>query len=535
MVLLICSAVHGQTGIFSVFSSGEMTPDLYGRTDAREFYSGLRILENMYTWAQGPVTKRPGTYFVAEVASGVLTAEIPATSTPGTYSLTYISAIDEVWGIPLGNIGMNWTFETGAVVDEGGGIVSLPAAGHPFTAGETIVIHNTANYEGSQTVHANTTDEKIHITDTFVSETLDGGETAVKHIDGLDTGETYLVRTADGTMYYGHDRKGSSPNIYFITRIDTDGTTSTSDNWLDEVFGTSSSQCRGLALSPDDAFLYMWRDIDVATDVQVMYKFNLSTGATVWANNEARLSGGFDMGLDAGGNTYGAMANNRNYKKYDSDGNRTELVSRHGVYNTKIDDDIGILIGAGNETDNFNIWATSLADISIWDGIMIGTSLISRNWITTDGTNIFVVALDSSEPNFQLYRLIWDGADLAIELQADGPADHVAGIFIDLWDNIVVVRADWITPQLDAFHYYDKDFNFLGIAEDTVEMLDAWDSPTGGAHFSGGIVFDGVIATETPGTPAVEIPLVGEGDGPPARLFAFEGPARVVEAGAGYM
>ncbi len=421
-------------------------------------------------------------------------AEQASTLVPATYKFTYISGVvGEVWGIPLGDVALNWTFAAGAVIDEGGGIVSLPSNGHPFTAGETIVIHNTTNYEGSHTVHANTTSTRIHFTDTFVSETLTGGETGVKHIDGLDNGESYLVRTADGTMYYGHDRKGSSPNIYFITRIDTDGTTSTSDNWLDEVFGTSTSQCRGLALSPDDAFLYMWRNIDVVTDVGVMYKFNLSTGATEWVDNVADWAQ-FDMALDADGNTYGSSLNSQDYNKYDEDGTRTTMPDHHGVYNTIVDNTMGVLIGAGTGV-TVNFWVTLLSDHSVFDTVKVGTSNISRKTVTSDGTNIFIANVDTAQANqWQFYKYSWNGTSLNLELQADA-GDHVVGIFIDLWDNVVVVRADWVTPQLDAFHYYDKNFNLLGVAEDMVEMLDAWDSPSGGAHFSGGIVFDGALAS----------------------------------------
>ena len=84
-LLLIFSCLAGivfaQRGIYNSFNSGEVSPDIYGRVDVRKYYSGCRTLENMFVWAQGPVEKRRGTYYIAS-ALGEITTSIPASGTP---------------------------------------------------------------------------------------------------------------------------------------------------------------------------------------------------------------------------------------------------------------------------------------------------------------------------------------------------------------------------------------------------------------------------------------------------------------------
>ena len=48
------------------FSSGELSPRLLGRPDIEQFGNGAQVLENFTVLPQGGITRRPGTYFVAE-------------------------------------------------------------------------------------------------------------------------------------------------------------------------------------------------------------------------------------------------------------------------------------------------------------------------------------------------------------------------------------------------------------------------------------------------------------------------------------
>ena len=62
-VLWISSAVGAQS--ITSFNAGEVTPLLSGRTDLQKYYSGLRDCENVICLPHGPVTRRPGTYYIA--------------------------------------------------------------------------------------------------------------------------------------------------------------------------------------------------------------------------------------------------------------------------------------------------------------------------------------------------------------------------------------------------------------------------------------------------------------------------------------
>lgn len=67
----------------------------------------------------------------------------------------------------------------GTATDEGSGLVSLPVANHPYVAGEDVEISGTTNYDGTETLHANTTQDRIWITATYAAETFDGDETVI--------------------------------------------------------------------------------------------------------------------------------------------------------------------------------------------------------------------------------------------------------------------------------------------------------------------------------------------------------------------
>lgn len=70
------------------------------------------------------------------------------------------------------------TLDAGAVVDEGGGLVGLPATAHGLTAGTRITVSGTVNYDGVYTVDASSTADVIVVTAAYAAEVLTGAETA---------------------------------------------------------------------------------------------------------------------------------------------------------------------------------------------------------------------------------------------------------------------------------------------------------------------------------------------------------------------
>ena len=73
------------------FTAGEMSDSMQGRTDFAKYFSAASRLENFVVLPHGPITRRPGTYFVSEVkTSSNKTRLIPFTfSTEQTYILEF--------------------------------------------------------------------------------------------------------------------------------------------------------------------------------------------------------------------------------------------------------------------------------------------------------------------------------------------------------------------------------------------------------------------------------------------------------------
>ena len=54
----------------TTFNAGELSPLIDARTDLEKYASGCRTLENMLPRIYGPVERRPGTIYIADVTSG---------------------------------------------------------------------------------------------------------------------------------------------------------------------------------------------------------------------------------------------------------------------------------------------------------------------------------------------------------------------------------------------------------------------------------------------------------------------------------
>ena len=55
------------TPIYTSLNAGEFSPLLEGRVDYAKYAKGLKVCENFIPLVQGPLTRRPGTYYVSEV------------------------------------------------------------------------------------------------------------------------------------------------------------------------------------------------------------------------------------------------------------------------------------------------------------------------------------------------------------------------------------------------------------------------------------------------------------------------------------
>lgn len=66
VIILFAAAIcPAAISIINAFNSGELSPQLEGRTDLSRYYSGCRTLENFLIFSYGGATRRPGTKYIA--------------------------------------------------------------------------------------------------------------------------------------------------------------------------------------------------------------------------------------------------------------------------------------------------------------------------------------------------------------------------------------------------------------------------------------------------------------------------------------
>lgn len=477
-------------------------------------------IQNVIAWARHPLPTGDSSQVVSE--------EVPAAT--ATYTLTIISENGSVWYIPLGDGGMSATIDNGGVaVNVDGGIVGLPFANHPFAVGETVRISNTTNYNGEFTLESGTTDDELQITDGYVAETFDGSEIVVKKI-AVDSSAGRMVQDADGNLYYGHNY--SAGNSTYVTKIETDGTLVFDFLNPPDWPLTGSGLVRGLAITPDSQFLYIYVDDGTLSNGFVM-KYSLVTGNKIW-NSTISPSPGYDLSVDADGNAYVPLVSEDCLKLASADGTQTILIAMGNSsdisvsaiggcpYVSIVDEDMDIVIVAGKMSTSLGFPEDVLYNLAVrtFDnetghritvgadiiGAIRSTPTIGTGMLATRDGFIYVIA---EAPTPKLFKISWDGERLEVVKTVDGPAFGI-GIYFDLFGNLVVVNQDAITGQDEVMHFYDTDLNFISKTQGMyTSLLQTWDAAAGGAWQQGNAYFDGSLATST--VPAVTETSLGIG------------------------
>ena len=89
------------------FNAGELTPQLDGRTDLDKYYKGCSTLSNMSILPYGGVTKRPGSYYIANAKYSATRAEL----------IPFEFSVDESYVMEFGNLYARFFTDGGAIVD----------------------------------------------------------------------------------------------------------------------------------------------------------------------------------------------------------------------------------------------------------------------------------------------------------------------------------------------------------------------------------------------------------------------------------
>ena len=552
LMIVLAAPALAEKASMPDFSAGEVTPRIFGRTNTQKFYSGVRLLENMFVWPHGPVEKRPGTYYVSEVTTLITTPAVPGTpDTPGTYTLMSVSENGSIFQIPLFDQVIQSLNVGDTAKNIGGGVVGLPMSGHPFLVGQTVLITNTIAYDGTKTVQSGTTTSEVRINATYIPETFTGSEILVGVIPSLPASAGRMDSDSSNNIFYGHNYSSST----WITKIEPNGVEHTDS----VVFSTlppvpSVAACMGLKLSADYGDLY--------TLVSGIYKFDLSDGSETWFVGSV---GSFDLDVDSSDRTYVSVSAglDNNVNQFASaDGAETVLTLMgefaagataqfSTVYDVHVDDALGLVMQggiqrglvAGDETTLYNFSVRTFNDASgdqaqpggtfIQSGVVDTTYIIGVGMITSNGSNIYVL---SYTPTPTLYKYSWDGTSLSQVASAAAPS-HASGIFFDIYGNLICINNNG--TDVDVVWFFDTDLTFLTKIDNmSATMLDTWLAAVGSTWQSGNAVFNGGITTPgVPSVPGTTRAINTSGDEAPARLFSFAavvGDGRIIEAGDQY-
>ena len=151
---------------FSNFTAGRLSSRLDGRTDLAKYFNGCTALTNFMVHPHGGATRRPGTYFVAEVK----------TSSKATRLIPFEFNTDHTYIIELGDQYMRFFTNNGQIV-EGDVTISgatqanpvvVTATGHGYSNGEEITISSVSGMtqlNGKRYLVANKTTNTFEITD----------------------------------------------------------------------------------------------------------------------------------------------------------------------------------------------------------------------------------------------------------------------------------------------------------------------------------------------------------------------------------
>ena len=90
--LLRGDIVRADTAMMHSFNRGILTPKLAAQSKIKIYYAGCRELSNMYCQVWGGASKRPGTYYIAEVADSSKAARVipySKATESGNYALEF--------------------------------------------------------------------------------------------------------------------------------------------------------------------------------------------------------------------------------------------------------------------------------------------------------------------------------------------------------------------------------------------------------------------------------------------------------------
>ena len=176
ILLLITAVALGLSPTHLSFNNGQVSPLIEGRPDYQKYNSSCRTIENMFVSVMGPVERRPGTKYVAEVKD----SNNPVRLIPFKYST------DDTYMIELGNLYARY-YRDGSPILTSSGTEDLSALNN-------IIAHWKLNDDTSNTAVVDS-DGATH--DGVATTNTEDLSITAKNSLGFDLGEIYAVSVID--------------------------------------------------------------------------------------------------------------------------------------------------------------------------------------------------------------------------------------------------------------------------------------------------------------------------------------------------
>jgi len=153
------------------FTAGELSSSMEGRTDFAKYFNGATNIENFVVMPHGPITRRPGTYFVSEIK----------TSANKTRLIPFTFSTEQTYILEFGNQYIRFFKDDGQIVEANKTITAITAANpavvtsssHGYNNGDFITISSVV---GMTEVNGKTFKVADKTTNTFELQDVDGND-----------------------------------------------------------------------------------------------------------------------------------------------------------------------------------------------------------------------------------------------------------------------------------------------------------------------------------------------------------------------
>ena len=313
------------TIIQKAFSTGEVTPSLYARTDQDKYSTALRTLRNAYTMRHGGIENRGGTKYIGEVQDSSAQVRL----------IPYIVDQDTAYVLEFSNLKMRiisndaYTTATSqaitAITNANPGVLTYGGA-DTYTAGDQVVVSgvvgNIANNINGRTLRVGTVNAGAN---TFQLLNLDGTNFNTTSLGTYTSGGTVAEISVTTTPYTQAElaelKFAQTAGALVIThpshypRTWTAGTSTITGNYLNLNFNTAVTQVGAAGAT---TYRYMVCAVDPNTGYETPISYPITyTGGGI-GNGKETTTGNATLSATNFNRIQWELTNTEEYGGYDT-------------------------------------------------------------------------------------------------------------------------------------------------------------------------------------------------------------------------